>query len=832
MNLFQAIIVVALAGNIALGLFILLSNPKRAVNRAFFYIVGLMTLWLGAMFMGARATDERTSWFFVCLTSAFAGLLPHGAMVLQATIINPRITLLHILRKLRGWLVAGAAATALCFSPVFVLSSQPVPGKMIQATQYGWGFPVYLAYLAGAISLMTLGFRRAAQSRIGVQKTEIHFLQMGCVFSLATGLALAAIAAGVGNLDISLFVPLAALVFDGFVGYGIATRRILSASAVLQRVISYSLMTAYLAVLYVGSVWIWHRLFGWVLADPADLAHLLAALGVAFSVVPAHGWMQSVSHRLFAPADLLDGNSLLTRAGAMFQEVATEANLMENFNDLVSRVFGAPDVLLLRPGADAAFVQAHPEPAGAGPVCLAPDSAIVQLLQRDREAFTVETLERMRASPLVAAARAEMKAVGVALAIGSFARNELKAVLLLAPRKSGRIYDLRDQRVLRMLCDQLAVALENANLYTAVQNGKIYNDILLDSLTSGIVAVDAARIVTVFNQCAQGLTGLTESALVGRPMQALPPVLAEALETILAGQSGFRDRDLVIRRGEESIPVRVSGSRFHGHTGASLGALLVINDMTLLKTMEEQIRRTDRLSSIGTLSAGMAHEIKNPLVTIKTFAQLLPQQYADSEFRNTFFDLVGQEVQRIDTIVNRLLNFARPTLPTLKPAALHGILENALRLVEQQLFQKEITLVRHLDAETDLIAADAEQLNQTFINLFLNAIQSMGKGGTLTVSTAVVPRGHEAPTVPGLPDGDCIQVDVADTGCGIAAENLARIFDPFYTTKETGVGLGLSVSHGIVREHGGTIHADSEPGQGSVFHVRLPLRRRAGGSAG
>lgn len=131
--------------------------------------------------------------------------------------------------------------------------------------------------------------------------------------------------------------------------------------------------------------------------------------------------------------------------------------------------------------------------------------------------------------------------------------------------------------------------------------------------------------------------------------------------------------------------------------------------------------------------------------------------------------------------------------------------------------------MRRLDARVDRIAADSEQLNQTFINLFLNAIQAMGRQGTLAVRTAVIPHCPELAGAPDLPDGDFIQVDVADSGCGIPADCLGRIFDPFYTTKEAGVGLGLSVSHGIIREHGGTIQVESEPGQGSIFHIRLPL---------
>jgi signal transduction histidine kinase len=276
---------------------------------------------------------------------------------------------------------------------------------------------------------------------------------------------------------------------------------------------------------------------------------------------------------------------------------------------------------------------------------------------------------------------------------------------------------------------------------------------------------------------------------------------------------------------DAEIPIRVSGSIVCGHTGNLLGALIVFNDMTMLKRMEEQIRRTDRLSSIGTLSAGMAHEIKNPLVTIKTFTQLLPQQYTDEDFRHTFFDLVGQEVKRIDTIVNRLLNFARPAKAALKPVSLHEIIDNSLRLAEQQLLQHEIKLERHLDAKRYIIDADAEQLNQTFINFFLNAVHAMDKGGTLTVRTFIIKASPDIPRINGFHSGDLIQMDVEDTGYGISPEELSKIFDPFFTTKENGVGLGLSVSHGIIQEHRGAIDVESEKGKGTVFHVQFPLSK-------
>ena len=823
MNTFQIVILVALLGNTLVGLFVLLSNPKRILNIGFSILSIQIIIWLGSMFLCSLQHSEVIRLFWVRQTSAAGGALSLGFFFIYTIVSNPGITIRQSIYKLRYWILACIAVFVLCHSSVFAISAKPVSEiELVPPTEYGWGFWLFIAFFFAVIVAMAVGFLKERKRAVGVQKEELLFLQLGGCASLIFGVSILVAAEILNEQGISGFMPLSVLMLDGFIAYGIATRRILAASVVIQRVVSYALMACYLILLYVLIEWIAARLFILLIDDTVYISHLLAALIVAFSVAPAHGWMQAVSHRLFASANLLNVNVVLEQAAQMFQEVSTEASLMEKFSELIQSAFGTTGVVLLRPLSGGAYQQSYPAPTGS-PVLLQPGSCLVQLLNQEHEAFTVDTLHRMRPVPAVTGALDEMEQAGAALVIGSFMRKEMKAVLLLAQKKSGRIYDLRDQRALQLLCDQLAVALENANLYTAIQNGKIYNEILLDSLTSGIIAVNSDRVVTVFNQRAQTLTGLEESAVVNRPMTVLPASLADSLQVILNTQAGFRDKDMSVLLGGEEIPVRVSGSIFRSHTGSPLGGLLVFNDMTVLKKMEEQIRRTDRLSSIGTLSAGMAHEIKNPLVTIKTFTQLLPQNYSDTDFRRTFFDLVGQEVKRIDAIVNRLLNFARPAKACLKPVSLHEIVENSLRLAEQQLVQHEIVLNRHFDAKRHVIEADAEQLNQTFINFFLNAIHAMGKGGTLTVVSSVIRSSPDIPLSNGDRLVDRIQIDIQDTGCGIAPDQLSRIFDPFFTTKEDGVGLGLSVSHGIIQEHNGTIDVESEQGKGTVFHVQFPL---------
>ena len=400
--------------------------------------------------------------------------------------------------------------------------------------------------------------------------------------------------------------------------------------------------------------------------------------------------------------------------------------------------------------------------------------------------------------------------------------------MLLGTRLSGRLYGSIEQDTLQILCNQLAVALENAKLYTEVQDSKIYNDILLDNLVSGVVAANAEGLITVFNREAQRVTRLNAADVLIRPISVLPPPLARALEVTFERGYGLRDQEMTLHHGPgDEVPVRVGSSVFRGHAGKVLGALLVFHDMTTLRKLELQVRRTDRLASLGTLAAGMAHEIKNPLVTIKTFTQLLPERYDDLDFRDTFSSLIGQEVKRIDSIVNQLLRFSRPAKPNLNPTHLHEVLDNSLNLVSQQLRQKNIRLTRSYAAPVDIVYADADQLNQAFINFLLNSIESMVNGGDLTVATEFVGSEVYSPSLWREGDGGGhIRLNIRDTGEGIQAENLGRIFDPFFTTKSHGTGLGLSVAHGIIQEHGGIIDVESEIAKGTTFTIIFPLISR------
>lgn len=235
-----------------------------------------------------------------------------------------------------------------------------------------------------------------------------------------------------------------------------------------------------------------------------------------------------------------------------------------------------------------------------------------------------------------------------------------------------------------------------------------------------------------------------------------------------------------------------------------------------LKQSQSVIRRADRLSSLGMLTAGLAHEIRNPLVAIRTFTQLLPERYQEPEFRNSFQAVALKEVDRICGLINDLLNFARPSAPNVSAEDINGIIESTVRILETEAKEKEVQIYRRLAAGLPKIFIDKEQIKQVSMNLILNALQSIEGRGVVEVSTRLFTKNHSE---------QYIQIEIRDSGAGIPQGDLENIFNPFFTTKKDGSGLGLSISHQIVQEHGGYIVVESQVGKGTTFFINLPVRQ-------
>jgi two-component system nitrogen regulation sensor histidine kinase GlnL len=398
-------------------------------------------------------------------------------------------------------------------------------------------------------------------------------------------------------------------------------------------------------------------------------------------------------------------------------------------------------------------------------------------------------------------------------------------ILTLGEKTSGDIYSKDDLVVFNTVVGPLGTAIENARLYLKVEQVNLHLASILTNMRGGVIAVNAEGKITTINSSAMEMLG---PATVGQGLDSVNSVVVHVLRQTLEDARGIGDFETVmVDLKGENIPVVISTSCLESPNGGKHGAMAMIHNQTQIKRLEQNVQRADRLSSIGTLAAGMAHEVKNPLVSIKTFTQLLPTRFDDADFRKTFAEVVPHEVDRIDAIVSRLLDFARPKDAHFGLQDLRTIIEQVLALLENETRKGSITVQLDFPPSRIPVYSDEQQLHQVFLNLFLNAIDALRRtnGGTLSVR-AYYDRVHlRRNGVTSFRETECVRVVVSDTGCGISPEHLEHLFTPFFTTKAEGCGLGLSVVHGIITEHGGEIDVSSVPGSGTSFTVTLPLAK-------
>lgn len=829
--------VVVVIIQIGLGLAVFYANPRRTSNQCFLFLSLIISAWLGSLGLAFSAKSIGLAEFAIRQANATGVLYLFGLNLLRLSTSRPTENWRELFHRCRLWSIASLAVIAFCQTKIFLKGAKmPTSIGAVPTPIYGEAaIRIYAVYFVVAFLVLIVSYWRDVRKAAGRERIELSFILIGGVAAMAVALLITFVA----DLFISQsqwmwFAPFRMIIFSLIIAYGIATRKIMDVGVLLRRIISYTLLCGYLLALYALVWWLTATALHSSPADAHTIAHITAAVVIAFAMAPARGLSQRLAERLFIGSHQLDFRATVSKAAKILASVTTLRDLLDRFAQTVSEAIGTDRVIILLPTKQG-FLQQYPlvEPSSRQFLELTRDQATITQLESTREPIVLEELHRARQTAQLQRVMRQLDSLQIALAMGIFARDHLAGVLLLGARKSGRIYGATEQGALQVLCGQLAVAIENAELFTEVQNAKIYNETLLQNLTSGVIAASTDGRITVFNNEAGQITGLNSEEMLDNSVAALPVDLAEPLVATLRTGESQQDQEIALHVDNADVTIRASTSIFHGQSRQVLGALMVLTDITAIKRLELQIRRSDRLASLGTLSAGMAHEIKNPLVSLKTFAQLLPERYQDSDFRDTFSNLIGHEIDRIDSLVNQLLRFARPAKPILKPLHAHEILEKALTLVGHRLYQKDIKLQRYWQADTDTIRGDADQLEQVFLNFFLNAMDAMKTQGELSVITEIrsdeqwmSPRAHSNGESNGNGQTpEALLISIRDTGEGIRAEDIPHVFDPFFTTKDYGTGLGLSVVHGIIQEHGGQIEVESELQKGTVFHILLPLVR-------
>ena len=392
--------------------------------------------------------------------------------------------------------------------------------------------------------------------------------------------------------------------------------------------------------------------------------------------------------------------------------------------------------------------------------------------------------------------------------------GRLMAIILVGPKLSGDSFFGDELDLLETLASELAIGLKNAQLYHEIVSIKEYNERLLGRMDSGVIAARDDGVVTTLNPAAERILGIEAARVVGRSLDVLDPAIRAVLRSSLVEHVDSETEVTVSHPEGRVLPLVVHTSALHDHKGEVSGAIAVLNDHSRLKALEEDKRRTDRLSALGAMATGIAHEIRNPLVAIKTFAELLPERADDHEFRSTFAKVAVKEIHRIEQLLGRLRALAVPSAFPLRPLDLQVPLAETLDLLRGEADRRRVRTVVEIEPDLPPVLGELDQLKQLFLNLFLNGLEAMTAGGTLTITV----RADRERADRGL-----VTVRVTDTGPGIPREDLARVFEPFFTTKSSGTGLGLAICRSIADAHRAALWADPGPaGLGTTFVVQFP----------
>jgi two-component system sensor histidine kinase HydH len=339
---------------------------------------------------------------------------------------------------------------------------------------------------------------------------------------------------------------------------------------------------------------------------------------------------------------------------------------------------------------------------------------------------------------------------------------------------------------------------------------KAFSDSLVENMPIGLVAVDHTGLLIAVNQTAETILGRRTGDVLGRRAEEILPDGCREIFRQLTGKRRIIEReiDCTLEEGR-TIPLEVIATALHEEDGAFLGSVILFRDMTEMRRLKQEVARNQRLASLGSLAAGVAHEIRNPLSSIKGFATYFRERYRENPDDRRTAETMISEVDRLNRVITQLLEFARPMTMKRVPTSIQAVIRHALRTVEGQAREKTVVIETDLPAAIAEIPLDADRMSQVLLNLLLNAIAATDAGERIGVSLARC-------------DDRTIRIVITDTGAGIRQEDLPRVFDPYFTTKPAGTGLGLPIVQKIVEAHGGAIRLESEVGKGTTATLLLP----------
>jgi two-component system, NtrC family, sensor kinase len=625
--------------------------------------------------------------------------------------------------------------------------------------------------------------------------------------------------------DVLKLIAIAPLVLIPLtLGYSIVRYRLTDVDVVMRRSFAYIFATLSVATLFGSVMAISYEFLRSQLSQEATM--LIAATIMSFIAMffaPVKNWIQERIDRIFY-GEKYDIRVTMQDFGRTLSSATELEPLLESLIRRLKAVFSVEQLAI--------FIENRTDPSGFR---LARAEGIDQeialphdfrkLLRENSNTtgiFRVANLDSIDEDGLLLhSAPDQLFSYYVPCAV----RSRIAAVIALGRTVDGALLSSEDTDQLRAISGYVAVAIENALLLEdqaqraeEMARLKEFNENIIESINVGVLVINLQGRITNWNSALEAIYGLKREEAIGRRItQVFQPEMLKALRALMQRVEWRKGEPVNVYKFRASsvdgrdLTLNVSLAALQSKTEEVEGTLVAIEDVTERMKLEEQVQQSDKLSSIGLLAAGVAHEVNTPLTGISSYSQMLMQQVPETDPRHQLLEKIYRQTSRASSIVNNLLNFSRVSDSRFAMIDLNRVLDDTIQLLESQLRNTQIEVVRSYSAELPLVPGNAPKLQQVFMNLILNARDAMPEGGRLEISTES--------------DEDSVIIKFRDSGMGIDPEHLSKIYDPFFTTKQIGkgTGLGLAVSYGIIKDHSGHINVESKLGEGALFMITLPL---------